>query len=168
MDWLNTIMPTAATLLGGPAAGIAVKFLADKLGAQKSTVDAVTTALQGAGETPEGRIKLAELDAQLKQHTLDIGLETERLALSALQAVNATMQAEAASDHWPTYTWRPFVGFIFGIMFLGTYFILPLMQIPVPTVPSEAWLAIGGVLGVASWFRGKMQSDPNVSTDNRG
>ncbi|ATP28799.1 hypothetical protein [Chromobacterium violaceum] len=25
-------------------------------------------------------------------------------------AVNATMQAEARAEHWPTYSWRPFIG----------------------------------------------------------
>jgi uncharacterized membrane protein YdcZ (DUF606 family) len=83
-------------------------------------------------------------------------------------AVNATMQVEAKSDHWPTYAWRPFVGFVFGTMFLGVYFVLPLAHLPVPQVPTEAWMAIGGVLGVASFFRGKAQADPRIPTDGRG
>ena len=45
-------------------------------------------------------------------------------------------------------------------MFLGTYFILPLLKMPVPVVPVEAWAAMGSVLGIASWFRGKAQADP--------
>jgi hypothetical protein len=101
---------------------------------------------------------------------LVVQAEGNRLAAETAEilAVNATMQAEAKSDHWPTYTWRPFVGFVFGVMFLGVYFVLPLMKLPVPTVPTEAWFAIGGVLGVASYFRGKAQADPAVPTDNRG
>lgn len=78
------------------------------------------------------------------------------------------MQVEAKSDHWPTYTWRPFVGFVFGIAWLGVYLVLPLCRLPVPVIPPEAWLAIGGVLGVASFYRGKMQADPRIPTDNRG
>jgi hypothetical protein len=168
MDWLNTIMPTAATLLGSPALGVAVKFLAGKLGVEQATVDTVQTALTTLNETPEGRIKMAQIDAELKTHAMDIGLETERIALSALEAINKTMQAEAASEHWPTYSWRPFCGFVFGVMFLGVYFVLPLLHQPVPVVPSEAWIAIGGVLGVASWFRGKAQADPSIPTSNKG
>jgi hypothetical protein len=78
------------------------------------------------------------------------------------------MQAEAAAEHWPTYSWRPFCGFVFGAMFLGVYFVLPLAKLPVPVVPTEAWAAMGAVLGVASWFRGKMQADPTIPTVNRG
>jgi len=40
-----------------------------------------------------------------------------------------------------------------------------------PTVLG-ALAALNGVaspiLGIASWFRGKMQADPNVASDNRG
>jgi len=42
------------------------------------------------------------------------------------------------------------------------------MKIPVPAVPESVWLMLGGILGVASWFRGRMQADPNTKTDNRG
>ena len=160
MDWLKTIAPTAATLLGGPLAGMAVKFIADQIGIPATTVDAVTTALTGLNETPEGRIKLAEIDAALRTHAIDSGIDLERLALQNASDVNKTMQAEASSEHWPSYSWRPFCGFIFGAMFLGTYFVLPLLKIPVPTVPVEAWAAMGSVLGIASWFRGKAQADP--------
>ena len=160
MDWLKTIAPTAATLLGGPLAGMAVKFIADQIGIPATTVDAVTTALTGLNETPEGRIKLAEIDAALRTHAIDSGIDLERLALQNASDVNKTMQAEASSEHWPSYSWRPFCGFIFGAMFLGTYFVLPLLKIPVPMVPVEAWAAMGSVLGIASWFRGKAQADP--------
>lgn len=83
------------------------------------------------------------------------------------------MQVEAKADHWPTYSWRPFVGFCFAIAWIGDYLLLPILHgynqaIVVPVVPPEAWLAIGGVLGVASFFRGRMQADPRVPSDNRG
>ena len=75
---------------------------------------------------------------------------------------------ETDADHWPSILWRPFIGFCFGVTFLGNYFILPFMKIPSATIPAEAWFAIGGILGVASFFRGKAQADPNVNTDPRG
>lgn len=75
---------------------------------------------------------------------------------------------EVISDHWPTYSWRPFNGFLFGITVFSVYVILPLAKLPIPAIPESVWLAWGGILGVASWFRGKMQSDPNVNTDNKG
>ena len=78
------------------------------------------------------------------------------------------MQAESKAEHWPTYAWRPFIGFLFGLMTVCIYFVLPLLKFPVPSIPSEVWMAYGAVMGVASWFRGKMQADPNIPTDNRG
>jgi hypothetical protein len=77
------------------------------------------------------------------------------------------MQTEAGSEHWPTYSWRPFIGFAFGVQLFGTYFVLPLLGMPVPAIPEFAWLSIGGILGVASFFRGKAQASP-MPTDNRG
>ena len=81
MDWLKVIAPTAATMLGGPLAGMAVKFLADKLGAPATTVDAVTDVLSNLNISPEGRIKLAQIDADLRTHALDVGINLEQLAV---------------------------------------------------------------------------------------
>ena len=168
MDWLKALEPTAATLLGGPLAGMAVKFLADKLGAPALTVDAVTTALTDLNMTPEGRIKLAQIDADLRIHAMDLGVNFEQLAVQNAADINKTMQAESTSEHWPSYSWRPFCGFVFGTMFLGVYFVLPLLKLTVPVVPMEAWASMGAVLGVASWFRGKAQADPNNAAQNKG
>lgn len=95
----------------------------------------------------------------------DIILELEKIAerleqgenkveAATIQFVNQTMQAEAKSEHWMQWAWRPFVGFVFGITFFGVYFVLPLASISPPEIDSNAWLMIGAVLGVASWHRG--------------
>jgi hypothetical protein len=167
-DILKSIAPTAATMLGGPVAGFAVKYLADKLGVPEATQTAVTDAMQSMTMTPEGRIKLAEIDASLKNHALDVGLDYERLSVQVITEVNKTMQAEDVAEHWPSYGWRPYIGFCFGTAWIGCYFVLPAFHIPPPVIPSEAWLAVGGILGVASWFRGKAQADPNNNLPNKG
>jgi hypothetical protein len=77
------------------------------------------------------------------------------------------MQSEAAAEHWPTYTWRPFIGFIFGL-YIASMFILPLFGLQPITMSADLVMAVGAILGVASWFRGKMQADPNIPTINRG
>lgn len=184
MDWLKTLAPTAATLLGGPLAGMAVKFLADKMGAPAETVDAVTTALAGLNETPEGRIKLAEIDAALRTHAIDAGIDLERLAVANAGDVNKTMQAEAASEHWPTYTWRPSIGFSVALNVAMTSITVALAYVMVifwdkkPEVLSYLPAMIGAmaalvgvvapILGIASWFRGKAQADPGILTTNKG
>lgn len=140
----------------------------------QSAPDAALAAIQ-ADPNLAMQFQKAVLDnqAQLAQIAADV----EKAELAADQAntatINQTMQVEAKADHWPTYSWRPFVGFCFAIAWLGDYLVLPILHgyntaIVVPTVPPEAWMAIGAVLGVASYFRGRMQSDPRVASDQRG
>ena len=160
--------PILGTLIGGPAGAAIGAMVASGLGVG-NTPDEVSQALT---INPDAAVKLKQIEAtrQTELQTLLVKSEENRLAAdtAAIQAVNATMQVEAKADNWPTYSWRPFCGFVFGIMFLGVYFVLPLAHLPVPVVPTEAWLAIGGVLGVASYFRGKAQADPGIATDSRG
>lgn len=77
MDWLKTIAPMIGTALGGPLGGAAAAFLADKLGIEEKTVEAVSEVLQSGRMTPEqiANVKLAEIEFQkfLKDH--DIKLE---------------------------------------------------------------------------------------------
>lgn len=148
-------LPALGTALGGPA-GAAIGVALGKALGTDPTPDAVAAALN-----PDAAVKLREIEADLAKAQIVSDA-------SIIGAVNVTMQAEAKSDHWPTYMWRPVCGFAFAAVWLGDYFILPLLQIPVPTVPAEAWVAIGAILGVASWYRGKMQADPRMTTDNRG
>lgn len=162
------VAPLLGTALGGPGGTAIGALVAGVLGCE-ATPDAVTAAI-ATDPNAAMKLKQAELDhdTQLKQLAFQQASNELAADTARIQAVNATMQAEAKSDHWPTFTWRPFIGFIFGITFFGVYFLLPVMGKPVPAVPYEAWVAIGGVLGVASWFRGKMQADPAIPTDNRG
>ena len=174
MDWkdiskaVGAAAPILGTLLGGPAGAAIGALVAGGLGVG-NTPDEVSQAL---AVDPSAAVKLKQIEAtrQVELQTLIVQAEANRLTANTatLLAVNATMQVEAKSEHWPTYSWRPFCGFIFGTMFLGVYFVLPLARLPVPVVPTEAWLAIGGVLGVASYFRGKAQADPNIATNNKG
>lgn len=174
MEWkdlaatIGKFAPMLGTAIGGPAGAGIGAIVASALGTG-NTPDEVSQAL---AVNPDAAVKLKQIEAtrQVDLQTLVVQAEANRIAAdtSAIMAVNATMQAEAKSDHWPTYSWRPFVGFVFGTMFLGVYFVLPLLKMPVPTVPTEAWIAIGGILGVASWFRGRAQADPAIPTDNRG
>lgn len=178
MDWgdmLGTLAvsgaKTLATAFGGPLAGNAVEFVGNKLlGKKDATPEEVKQALEGL--TGDQIVRLKELDMEYKKHLDDNGiqLQIEEIKADATMrvAVNATMQAEAASEHWPTYSWRPFIGFEFGILTLGVYFILPLCKIPVPIIPTEVWLSFGAILGVASWHRGRMQANPDIPTTNKG
>jgi len=162
---------TLATAFGGPLAGSAVGWLGEKLlGNKDASPEEVEQAIQGL--SGDQIVRLRELDNEYKKHLDDnkIQLQIEEIKADASNRseVNQTMRAEAASEHWPTYSWRPFIGFEFGVLTLGVYFVLPLCKIPVPTIPTEVWMAFGAILGVASWYRGRMQADPSIPTDNKG
>lgn len=138
---------------------------------------------------PEDLVKLKQFELEHEEELQRIrveegklDLEMEKLAAANATDVNKTMQVEAASEHWPTYSWRPFIGATFGASFLFVTILCCLL----------AWKAIMGgkpeamgmipqligafaalfavpmpILGIASWFRGKMQADPAIPTDNK-
>jgi hypothetical protein len=58
MSILSDLLPIGASILGGPIAGAATKWLADKLGLSDSTITSVTDALQGVD--PLERAKLEQ------------------------------------------------------------------------------------------------------------
>lgn len=173
---LAQFAPMIAGWLGGSKAeDVATKVVgvAQAVTGQ-SAPDAALAALQADPDLAlQFQKAVIEQQAQLAQIVADVQ-KAELVADQAnTAAVNQTMQVEAKADHWPTYSWRPFVGFCFAIAWIGDYLLLPILHgynqaIVVPVVPPEAWLAIGGVLGVASFFRGRMQADPRVPSDNRG
>ena len=75
-DLLKTIASGLGTAIAGPLGGVAAGFIADKLGLETRTVEAVTEALNSNKLTPEqvSQIRLAEVDFQkfLKQNSIDL------------------------------------------------------------------------------------------------
>jgi gas vesicle protein len=87
-DWqqlLKTVAPMVGTALGGPFGGVAASFIADKLGIESKTVEAVTSVLSSGKMTPEqiSQIKLAELD--MTKFMADHQLKLEQLAVQNVQ-----------------------------------------------------------------------------------
>jgi hypothetical protein len=76
MDWLKTLVPMLGTALGGPLGGAAASFIADKLGIESGTIEAVTEVLNSGKLTPDQitGLKLAEIDFQkfLEQNKVDL------------------------------------------------------------------------------------------------
>lgn len=168
-DLFKSVLPVIATALGGPLGGIAAKFVTDKLGLPQDTADNVTAILSGM--TPEKLTELKEHEQELQVKLAELGYHNvEAIAefnTRALEAVNKTMQAETASEHWPTYSWRPFIGFMFGL-YIASMWLLPFFGKQPVSISADLTLSIGAILGVASYFRGKMQADPNIPTNNKG
>lgn len=173
MEWkdvagaVGKAAPILGTLLGGPAGAVVGGLVASALGVG-STPDEVSQAL---ATNPEAAVKLKQIEAdrQVRLQELLVQAASAEItaASAAIQSVNTTMQAEAKADHWPTYSWRPAIGFVFAA-YVASLFVLPLFDKTPVALSPDMTLAIGGILGVASWFRGRMQADPRVPADSRG
>lgn len=78
MEWLKTVLPTIATALGGPLAGVAVNFVADKLGIEEKTADSIKAAISGA--TPEQLVQMKQIDAELEKYFAGLDIQLEQIA----------------------------------------------------------------------------------------
>lgn len=153
------LVPNVAKWLGGDNAGEVAQKVID-------IAKEVTGKDSGGGAVAELKAN-PELLVAYQSKLLDQEVALAEIAAKVVTSVNTTMRAEAASDHWPTYSWRPFIGFSFGLYVLSLW-LLPLFGKTPVVMGADLVLAVGGILGVASWFRGRMQADPQIKTDNRG
>ena len=101
MDWLKTLAPLLGTALGGPLGGAAASFIADKLGIEAKTIEAVSDVLNSGTMTPDqlASIKLAELD--FKKF-----LETNKIDLAKLETAD---RADARAMQIATHSKMPAV-----------------------------------------------------------
>ncbi len=175
--------PLLGTLVGGPAGGAIGGLIAAALGTE-ATPSAVSQALQ---TNPDAAVKLAQIESDQRVKLQELATDQAKAEIVAVAqaagGVNKTMQAEAASEHWPTYGWRPAIGFAVALAVLLsvlTVFLAYGAAILYGKADGLAQLpgilaAIAGIigvvspiLGIASWYRGKMQADPSIETINRG
>lgn len=158
----------------------------DKAGAVAGKVLEIAQAVTGKSDTLQAHDAIVAdpaLALRFKQAVLDNALELEKLAAANAADINATMRAEATAEHWPTYGWRPAIGFavainivLSGLTVFAAYIGAMWFGKPEPLAHLAGMLgamaALIGmaapILGIASWFRGKMQADPSVPTVNKG
>lgn len=174
---LAQFAPSIAKWLGGNKAEAIAQKAIDiaKTVSGQPTADQALSAITGS----------PELVLQYRQAVLDQEMAFQKLAVDNAKDINTTMQGEASAEHWPTYTWRPMIGLVFGVNMLimglttAAVYICIMFGVPgaiaaVASLPQMigALGAVNGaalpVLGIASWFRGKMQADPSITTNNRG
>lgn len=185
---LAQLAPSLIGMLTGPKAeAVATKAVEiAKVVAGKDNADEALQVLR-SDPTKALEYQMRLIDSHVEMQRIDAELAKKEIEAATTNAsdVNKTMQIEATAEHWPTYAWRPFIGFAFGInlvassvLILGV-FTAQVLGSPgadkavaaLPTVLGSL-AAIGGtampILGIASWFRGKMQADPSIPTINRG
>ena len=101
-----------------------------------------------------------------QQAQLDAAFEQAKLNAEStiLTAINATMQAEAKSEHWLQWSWRPVIGFTFAGTILNNYILYSylskfgMVQI---VIPEGVWMAMLAVLGVSAYVRGRDKQNGN-------
>jgi hypothetical protein len=155
-----------------------VKWIAgDKAGTVAQKV--IDVAQQVTGK-PTGDQALAALQAdpslvlQYQKAILEQEVTFEQLAVQNAADINKTMQTEAASEHWPTYSWRPVMLSVVTVFIAYGAVIFKgndkgLAQLPGILAAVAGIIAVvSPILGIASWYRGKMQADPSIPTNNRG
>ena len=108
-DIIKAVAPTIATALGGPLAGAAVSFLADKFGVSDATQDKIQQILSGTDP-----VRMRELELDFQKFMAENGI---KLDLAQIE-VN---KEEAKSANWFIAGWRPATGWIcaFGLGYVA-------------------------------------------------
>ena len=121
--------------------------------------DAAQGAVKGFGEAIQAAVGAFKADPT-KVVELEVALQKARMEFESttLVAVNATMQAEAKSEHWLQWSWRPMFGYTACSILVNNYILLPYLSkfgiVPIE-IHSEVWIMIMAVLGVAAYTRGR-------------
>lgn len=139
MDWLKSVLPTVATALGGPLAGVAVNFIADKLGLEEKTVDAVKAAISGA--TPEQLVAMKQIDADLAKYFAGLDIQLEQIA--AADRGSARDREAKTGDSWTPRL----LAFLITLGFFGV--LGWLLVSGKPANGGDALLVMLGALGTA-------------------
>ena len=101
-------------------------------------------------------LELAKLEVAVTEAKANLEARIVEAESRAQEAVNATMRAEAASEHFLQYSWRPLVGYSFVATVANNFILMPYFQkwlTPLP-IPAEVWYAWLAILGVTAGFRG--------------
>lgn len=153
MDWTdvakklaNIGLPILGAAVGGPAGAIAGKGIAAALGLGADSTPEQTAAALG-NVSGEQIVALKALDAQMAKDQL-------QASTAQVEAVNKTLQTEAMGGSWLQKNHHAIESMFVCSLVGAIYFILPVLKIPVPVVPTEAWIMLGAILGVTAWQRG--------------
>lgn len=138
-EWVKTIAPLIGQALGGPLGGAAAAFLADKIGIQEKTVEAVSEVLNSGKLTADQitQVKLAELD--FKKF-----LESNKIRLEELDAAD---RKSARDMQIATGSWVPAT--LALAITVGFFSILGWMLSDSTYKPTEPLLIMLGSLGTA-------------------
>lgn len=138
MDWLKVLAPMLGTALGGPLGGAAASFIADKLGIQEKTIEAVSEVLNSGKMSADqiASLKLAEID-------FNKFLEGNKIRLSELDVQD---RSSARAREMTVRDWIP--GTLAMLLTVGFFGVLAyMMQYGTPERGHDALLVMLGSLG---------------------
>jgi hypothetical protein len=138
---VRSIAPTLGTALGGPMAGAATKFIADKmLGKADASVDEIQEVILGA--SPEQLAKLKEIDNQFKLEMKHLEIDVYELEYKDRDSARKLF----AVNIWPQITLSAiFVVGYFGVL----YFLLHKDIVATSMINNPVFTTILGVLTAA-------------------
>jgi hypothetical protein len=131
-----------------PGSGSIVALVAHALGLAP---DAKPDEIAAAAANPDALLKLRELQDRHEEVLVKAAYDAET---AAIQAVNATLQADARGDSWLQKNHHAIESLAATFSVVAIYFLLPLFKLPVPNVPEFAWMMLAAILGVTSWQHG--------------
>ncbi len=138
MDFLRTLAPMLGTALCGPLGGVAASFIADKLGIQEKTIEAVSEVLNSGKMSADqiASLKLAEIDFQKF-------LEANKIELAKLDVEDRT---SARAREMAVKDWVPG---LLAILLTGGFFgvLAYMLQYGAPAHGGDALLVMLGSLG---------------------
>ena len=155
---LGAIAPTAATLLAGPFAGLAVKFLGpvfglsgDALATTGAAVQAIQDALTQGQLSGDQVLAIKQAEIALTQHLADNNIKLVELDIQAAQVVTAD-RADARNreiqvkDRTPAHLAYTIIG---GFFVISLAQLIALMGWPdfATRIPAQGWLLIGNISG---------------------
>lgn len=169
-----TLLANGLSLIGNAVMAKGKEVVEEKLGVK----------IDDLAQTDEGKARLMQLQNEHESDLMayavemrEIELKQNELAYKNSSDVNRTMQVESTAEHWPTYSWRPAIGFSVALAVLlsvlAIFVAYGAAAVSGNTKILEylpgALMAITGIigvvspiLGIASWFRGKGQADPSI------
>jgi hypothetical protein len=159
LSLLKGVAPVLATAVAGPAGGVAVGWLASKLGIPDDTIEGVTAALTG---NPELTLKLKELD-----------LEYAKLEVADRDSARQAYAAVATSEHATKLDKVVVPVLALGVVGLAFTLIGVLMFVNTPTDQQQIIIfALGFITSAAgqvlSFYFGSSQGSKDKTEEIKG
>jgi hypothetical protein len=152
---ITKVAPALGSVFGpaGAAVGGLVSVVGRAFGlGDNPTPDAVLTALQ---TSPDAAVKLAQIEADHKDRIIAALVAMRQADSEDLNQVNQTIRADEQGQSWLQRNHHAIECLATVAWVIAVYFWLPVFKITPPTIPTEAFLMVGAILGVAAYGKGQ-------------